>query len=353
LTKAFVDADTHSGFRISDIVRHNPKQLTVHFGGRLGQAIKKNYMDITMENNGRTQQVLGSINEYSTKYVFQHSDGLLFSTAFAQPALTVTGHAQYQHLRSKGLIAANALFAGHSLGEYTAVSTIGQVMPLEKLLTVTFLRALIMNSAVTRNAQGRSQFGMVAINPSRISSLIDTSIVRHIASKVAASTGELLEVVNYNIETQQYVATGSVKALACLSAVTDQLASKAPILAHDNNILDASLDAMVANAAAWVTTQPSSMKLKRGVATVPLEGIDVPFHSTFLLPRMPAFRHVLETYIPSVDAQRLVGKWVTNVTGNPFDISREAIQQVYEKTQSPVLADLLEKMDCTGRVQAV
>jgi fatty acid synthase subunit beta len=351
LLKAFVDADIYSGFRISDIVRHNPKQLTVHFGGRRGENIRKNYMDITMENNGRTQQVLGAINENSFKYTFQHSDGLLFSTVFAQPALTVNGHAQYQHLRSKGLITENALFAGHSLGEYTAVSTIGQVMPFEKILTVTFFRA--MNSAVTRNAQGRSQFGMVAINPSRISSHIDTSIMRHIISKVAASTGELLEVVNYNIETQQYVATGSLKALACLSAVTDQLASEVPTLGHDSSILVASLDAMVVNAAAWVTAQPSAMKLKRGVATVPLEGVDVPFHSTFLLPTLPAFRQVLQTYISSVDARRLVGKWVTNVTGKPFDISREAIQQVYEKTQSRVLGDLLDTMDCTRRVQAV
>ncbi|KAK3935182.1 acyl transferase domain-containing protein [Diplogelasinospora grovesii] len=348
------------GFRISDIVRHNPKQLTVHFGGRLGQAVRKNYMDITMENNGRTQQVLGPINEHSTKYVFQHSDGLLFSTLFAQPALTVTGHAQYQHLRSKGLIAANALFAGHSLGEYTAVSTIGQVVPFETLLSITFLRALLMNSAVTRNAQGRSQFGMVAINPSRSSgSHIDTAIMRQITSKVAAATGELLEVVNYNIETQQYVATGSLKALACLSAVTDQLASSKAPATHNNMLDDAGLDAMVVNAAARVNNMTlessgTQLKLKRGVATVPLEGVDVPFHSTYLLPRMPAFRHVLETHIPSVDAERLVGKWVTNVTGKPFDISREGIREVYEKTKSRVLGDLLEKMktDCSAeRVQ--
>ncbi|KAH6719177.1 fatty acid synthase subunit beta dehydratase [Leptodontidium sp. MPI-SDFR-AT-0119] len=341
------------GFRISDIVRHNPKQLTVHFGGHRGQTIRRNYMDITMENNGHTQQVLGPLDEYSNKYVFRHSDGLLFSTVFAQPALTVTGHAQYQHLRSKGLIAENALFAGHSLGEYTAVSTIGDVMPFEKLLTVTFFRALLMNSAVTRNAQGRSEFGMMAINPSRISKHFDTSIMQCITNKVAVSTGELLEVVNYNIETQQYVATGSLRALACLSTVTDHLAKTAYILIQDINILDASLDAMVADAAASVATESSSIKLKRGVATVPLEGVDVPFHSTFLLPRMPAFRHVLKTYIPHVDAGRLVGKWVTNVTGKPFDISREAVQDVYEKTQSRVLEDLLDTMDFTGRLQAV
>lgn len=337
----------HIGFRISEVVRRNPKQLTVHFGGRLGQAIRKNYLDITMENNGCVQQVLGAINERSTKYVFQHSEGLLFSTLFAQPALTVAGHAQYQHLRSRGLIAPNAMFAGHSLGEYTAVSTIGQVVPFETLLSITFLRALLMNSAVTRDAQGLSQFGMVAINPSRISAYdIDTASIRRITSKVASVTNELLEVVNYNIETQQYVATGSLKALACLSAVIDQLASKKG-LHNQNSLDDAVLDAMVGDEATRVRNMASKssgaqLKLKRGIATVPLEGVDVPFHSTYLLPRMPAFRQVLEKHIPSVDSELLVGKWVTNVTGKPFDISRESIQEVYEKTESQVLGDLLE-----------
>ncbi|KAL6884407.1 fatty acid synthase subunit beta dehydratase [Trichoderma evansii] len=353
------------GFRISDIVRSNPKQITVYFGGRLGQAIRKNYMDITVEHDGHTQQVLGDINEHSTKYVFQHSDGLLFSTLFAQPALTINGHAQYQYLQSKGLIKDNALFAGHSLGEYTAVSTIGQVAPFETLLYITFLRAILMNSAVTRDVQGHSQFGMVAINPSRIScSHIDTTIMRRITSQVAAATGELLEVVNYNIETQQYVATGSLKALACLSTVIEQLASgKAPTTHNvaSNNILDdVGLDAMISIAVAEVhkMTLGSSrtrIKLKRGVATVPLEGVDVPFHSTLLLPTMPAFRHVLETHISSVDAERLVGRWVTNVTGKPFDISKEGIQEAYETTKSQVLRDLLEKMrmDCSAETMQV
>lgn len=354
----------HIGFRISDIVRHNPKQLVIYFGGRLGQEIRKNYMNITVEHKGRTQQVLGDINEQSTKYVFQHSDGLLFSTLFAQPALTVNGHAQYQYLQSKGLIKANALFAGHSLGEYTAVSTIGQVVPFETLLSITFLRAILMNSAVTRDAQGHSQFGMVAINPSRISSShVDSAVMRHITSKVAAATGELLEVVNYNIETQQYVATGSLKALACLSTVIEQLASggKAPTTHNTivNNMLhNAGLDAMISTAVTKVHemtfgSSGTRLKLKRGVATVPLEGVDVPFHSTLLLPTMPAFRHVLETQISIVDAKRLVGRWVTNVTGKPFDISKEGIQEVYEMTKSPVLRDLLEKMRVNCSVEAV
>lgn len=229
------------------------------------------------------------------------------------------------------------MFAGHSLGEYTAVSAIGQVMPFEKLLSVTFLRALIMDSAVTRCSQGRSEFGMVAINPSRISHHADTEYLQQLTEKISTTTGELLEVVNYNIEMQQYVATGSLRALSCLRNVTDQLARRA---AQELDVLDeVVLDALIATTAAHTTT---NIKTERGVATVPLQGIDVPFHSTFLLSKMPAFRCVLERYIGNVDATRLVGRWVTNVTGKPFDISKEGINEVYKRTQSQVLKELLE-----------
>ena len=46
-----------------------------------------------------------------------------------------------------------------------------------------------------------------------------------------------------------------------------------------------------------------------------------------------------------MDAERLVGRWVTNVTGKPFDISREGVADVYARTQSRVLGDLLAKME--------
>ncbi len=83
---------------ISDIVKRNPKQLTVHFGGRRGNKIRKNFIDMTIESNGIMEKFFTSIDETTTSYTFQHKQGLLFSTEFAQPALTVMEHAQFLYL---------------------------------------------------------------------------------------------------------------------------------------------------------------------------------------------------------------------------------------------------------------
>lgn len=85
--------------------------------------------------------------------------------------------------------------------------------------------------------------------------------------------------------------------------------------------------------------------LERGVATIPLPGrnavvlctcfcltwlpgIDVPFHSRFLTPGVPAFRSILQQRLhPStVDALSLVGRYVPNVTAVPFALGKTSQQ---------------------------
>ncbi|RMZ69319.1 Fatty acid synthase subunit beta [Pyrenophora seminiperda CCB06] len=330
-------SDTY-GFLISDVVKQNPKQLTVFFGGRRGRKIRENYMNMMVESiDGRPERFFTTITPTTTSYTFQHNAGLLFSTEFAQPALTVMERAQFLHLKSQGLVTERALFAGHSLGEYTSLSTIGEIMPFQSLLSVVFYRGLTMRSAVKRDAQGRSKFAMVAVNPSRAgtTSAVLLQLVDAIAS---ALPDDLLEIVNYNVDTQQYVAAGTLKALACLGDVIDYTAkNKKPFSREDMVELVSSTTARI--------TDPMPT-LKRGVATIPLEGIDVPFHSSFLLPKMPAFRRVLQQYIVpgAIDSKRLVGKYISNVTGKPFDISYNGVCSLQELTGSGVLEQLMVDM---------
>ncbi|PWY88154.1 hypothetical protein BO70DRAFT_393877 [Aspergillus heteromorphus CBS 117.55] len=60
---------------------------------------------------------------------------------------------------------------------------------------------------------------------------------------------------------------------------------------------------------------------------IPLQGIDVPFHSAHLRPGVASDRNSLEERIPQteVDPVRLVGNWISNVMGTPFELSREYI----------------------------
>lgn len=47
----------------------------------------------------------------------------------------------------------------------------------------------------------------------------------------------------------------------------------------------------------------------------------------------------------SIDPQKLVGAYIPNVTAKPFAITKEYFQEVYELTNSPRIAKVLEDWD--------
>lgn len=63
--------------------------------------------------------------------------------------------------------------------------------------------------------------------------------------------------------------------------------------------------------------------LKRGFATIPLKGVDVPFHSSYLQVGVDALRRCFLENIDSrdIDARQLIGRYIPNLTGKPFEIS--------------------------------
>jgi fatty acid synthase subunit alpha, fungi type len=71
-------------------------------------------------------------------------------------------------MSSRGLVQPKSPFGGHSLGEYAALASVADVLPISSLIEVVFYRGLTMNRAVQRDAQGRSNFSMMAVNPSRL-----------------------------------------------------------------------------------------------------------------------------------------------------------------------------------------
>lgn len=85
----------------------------------------------------------------------------------------------------------------------------------------------------------------------------------------------------------------------------------------------------------------------RGAATIPLSGIDVPFHSSFLKPGVDAFREYLYSKLRSEDMvpERMVGRYVPNLTARPFSLDAEYIARVLSLTKSPVLEKLLKEED--------
>ena len=218
-------ADAHFmenyGFSITDIVKNNPKELTIHFGGPRGKAIRENYMSMTFESVNadgsiKSEKIFKEVDQNTTSYTYRSPTGLLSATQFTQPALTLMEKASFEDMRSKGLVQRDSSFAGHSLGEYSALAALAEVMPIESLVSVVFYRGLTMQVAVERDETGRSNYSMCAVNPSRVSKTFNEQALQYVVENIAEETSWLLEIVNYNVANMQYVCAGDVSLLDLL-----------------------------------------------------------------------------------------------------------------------------------------
>ena len=91
---------------------------------------------------------------------------------------------------------------------------------------------------------------------------------------------------------------------------------------------------------------PRPIELQRGKATIPLQGIDVPFHSSHLRSTVDRFRQCLlkPGFLEgNVDVDELVGKYIPNLMAKPFSLDEAYIREAYELTQSPILGQMLGK----------
>ena len=325
-------ADAHLtsvyGFSIVDIVKNNPKELTIHFGGIKGQAIRQRYMDLTydtVDDNGnvKTLPLFGDIDLYTTSYTFSHPQGLLFATQYTQIALVVTEKAAFDDMKSKGLIDQNAAFAGHSLGEYSALAAIADVLPISSLADVVFFRGITMQRAVQRDAEGKSQYAMMAANPSRVGKSFSEEALREIVDQISQQKSILLQIVNLNVANQQYVCAGELRALATLTNVLNMLKiQKIDLEKLSKSMSVAELKEKLAEIieGCWEMVlekekATGGVVLERGFSTIPLPGIDVPFHSRYLWPGVMAFRNYLVKKIDplQLNPDRLEGKYIPNL----------------------------------------
>ncbi|RDB25744.1 Fatty acid synthase subunit alpha [Hypsizygus marmoreus] len=357
-------ADTHLlavyGFSIVEIVKDNPKTKTIHFGGIKGQAIRQRYMDMTYDTtdrdgNVKTLPLFADIDVRTPKYTFSHPAGLLFATQFAQIALVVTEKAAFEDMRMKGFVQKDCAFAGHSLGEYSALASIADVLPISALVDVVFYRGITMQRAVERDSQNRSNYAMCAVNPSRISKTFSDAALREVVDSIAFISGSLLEIVNYNVEGQQYVCAGELVALQTMTNVLNYLkVQKIDIAKLTETYTVEKVKEMLGDIVKSCNQKAQEqqkaegyIKLERGFATIPLPGIDVPFHSRYLWAGVMPFRAYLSKKInpTHLNPDMLVGKYIPNLIAKPFEVSKEYAQIIYDQTSSPRLDKVLKNWD--------
>ena len=260
------------GFSILGLVRDNPKELTA---------------------DGVT---------------YRHPEGLLNLTQFTQVALATVAFAQTARLREAGADIWPAYFAGHSLGEYNALSAFADVIPLETVLELVFHRGSTMHHLIERDAQGRSNYRMGALRPNQFG--VDDAHVKEYVESVAKASGEFLEIVNYNLAGQQYAIAGTIAGLKALKADS-------------------------ARRVAAFGGKPAFM-------LVP--GIDVPFHSTLLRKGVPEFRDKLDALLPAyIDYRgRLVDRYIPNLVATPFEMTKEFAAKILEAVPSERIKAVLD-----------
>ena len=110
-------------------------------------------------------------------------------------------------MRVKGFIQKDCAFAGHSLGEYSALASIADVLHISALVDVVFYRGITTQRAVERDSENRSNYAMCAVNPSRISPTFGDAALREVVDSIATWTASLLEIVDYNVEVNLVFAT--------------------------------------------------------------------------------------------------------------------------------------------------
>ncbi|RDL30477.1 uncharacterized protein BP5553_10355 [Venustampulla echinocandica] len=342
------------GFKITDIVKNDPKELTVHFGGPRGRHIRESYMSMTYEQIGpdgtsRIEKVFKDINEETESHTYRSATGLLSSTEFTQPALALMELAIFFDLQDRGLISDNSPYAGHSLGEYSGLCAVANIMSIESLTSVVFYRGLTMQVAVERDELGRSNFSMCAVDPSRLTKGFNEAALKLIIQRISLETGWLLEIVNYNIANLQYVCAGELRALECLTNILNSIKEKNVIVeANSSGDSEPLLQDLTPSQHQILAITHDEIRaiyktpvktLTRGKATIPLKGIDVPFHSSFLKPGVGSFRNVLRHHInqDTLDLSKLSGRYIPNLTAKPFEISEESFKEVAALTGSPLL----------------
>ncbi|MCQ9371530.1 DUF1729 domain-containing protein, partial [Corynebacterium sp. 35RC1] len=231
---------------------------------------------------------------------FRHPQGVLHLTQFTQVALAVVAYAQTQRLREAGVVQSGSMYAGHSLGEYTALACMANIFDLEAVIDIVYSRGSAMATLVPRDANGESNYAMGALRPNMLG--VAAEDVEEYVAQVARESGEFLEIVNYNIAGQQYSVAGTKAGLAALEARTAQV--------HE-----------------------------RALVIVP--GIDVPFHSRVLREGVAAFAEKLNELLPAtLDLDALVGRYIPNLVARPFELTQEFVDATAQLAPGSGLEDL-------------
>jgi malonyl CoA-acyl carrier protein transacylase len=126
---------------------------------------------------------------------------------------------------------------------------------------------------------------MVAVNPQRVGAFFGPQDLNNLCDDISKKSGKLLQIVNYNVDNWQYIVTGHNANLEALRVVLTTLKEHPTKKQELPQLVEQAMEQFPASFPLYSITS--------GPATMPLPGVDVPFHSQSLLGEVPRFREYL------------------------------------------------------------
>ena len=118
-----------------------------------------------------------------------------------------------------------------------------------------------------------------------------------------------------------------------------EISSQLHVFRTSSDPSDTPLSKIIGDAVSDSASLSRSVELQRGTATIPLSGIDVPFHSTHLRPSVAAYKNYLEerVKVEDINPDKIVSKWIPNVMGKRFELGAAFLDEAASVTGSEVL----------------
>ncbi|CAJ1035068.1 Acyl transferase domain containing protein, putative [Leishmania shawi] len=206
------------GISLQHIIQENPTKIVARSDAF---AIDKVYKRLCTE-------VLNVKESSPCTHTITHPDGVMQFTYLTQPCVLAAQLLAYENLKHRNSQVYNkqlSCIAGHSLGEFTALTALGVFTP-ETAVDLTFKRGLLMEKAC--DGTSRENRRLFACSPWRAKlsdnrEVVDTfffTLLEKVAQSLA-HTSSFVEVVNNNVRHQQYVVAGDLVGLAVLGKCLD------------------------------------------------------------------------------------------------------------------------------------
>ncbi|ESL06657.1 acyl transferase-like protein [Trypanosoma rangeli SC58] len=164
------------------------------------------------------------------KVVSCSQGGVMLRTFLTQPCMVAAHMMALEYLRvTRGYsVEASSVIAGHSLGEFSALCALGVFSP-EVAVDLVYKRGVFMEYAIDQFSANRDNYVIYACNPVRAKLCEDDPdvavdqfhVLVELVARALSTTTSFVEVVNYNIDHEQYVVAGDRVGMSALGKCLD------------------------------------------------------------------------------------------------------------------------------------